>query len=464
MNNQDWERFGEEIRRSVQDAVDTQDFSRLNQTITDTVNGAADYFAQSVRNVGDIVNQNIQAQKERSAYRYQQNGQRYRYRSGGYEYQGDPADQNNPQYQSAQKAQNSQSAGDRAYTSGSRNAGSTEYTGTQRGTMRTNAMMQKPALYSNAVSTRVGGILLSVFGYSVCGISALVLAIAIIDVMMSGVTAEVTAVFSVFGALAVCFGVMAGVGTKMLGNLKRFRSYIRELGGREYCDIKELAEHLNKSTKFVAKDLEKMISKGWFRQGHLDSQKACLMVSHDAYRQYTELMGQMEQKQREEREAQARAAQEKASMEESGLSPEVQEVIRAGEDYIRKIHECNDAIPGEEISAKISRMEMLVDKIFDRVEQNPECVSDMHRMMEYYLPTTVKLLEAYEELDSQPVQGPNIVSSKREIEKTLDTLNVAFEKLLDDLFQDTAWDVSSDISVLHTMLAREGLTEKDFKK
>ena len=85
-------------------------------------------------------------------------------------------------------------------------------------------------------------------------------------------------------------------------------------------------------------------------------------------------------------------------------------------------------------------------------------------MMEYYLPTTVKLLEAYEDLDGQPVQGANIISSKQEIEKTLDTLNVAFEKLLDSLFQDTAWDVSSDISVLHTMLAQEGLTEDGLKK
>ena len=133
-------------------------------------------------------------------------------------------------------------------------------------------------------------------------------------------------------------------------------------------------------------------------------------------------------------------------------------------EYIRKIHESNDAIPGEEISAKISRMEMLVDKIFDRVEENPETVGDLHRLMNYYLPTTVKLLEAYEELDRQPIQGDNILSSKDEIEKTLDTLNVAFEKLLDAMFQDTAWDVASDISVLKTMLAQEGLTEDGLKK
>ena len=82
--------------------------------------------------------------------------------------------------------------------------------------------------------------------------------------------------------------------------------------------------------------------------------------------------------------------------------------------------------------------------------------------MEYYLPMTIKLLNSYEELDRQPVQGDNIETSKKEIEGTLDTLNAAFAKLLDNLFQDTAWDVSSDISVLEAMLAQEGLTKDSF--
>ena len=146
------------------------------------------------------------------------------------------------------------------------------------------------------------------------------------------------------------------------------------------------------------------------------------------------------------------------------LAPEVQKIIDQGDAFIRKIHECNEAIPGEEISAKISRMEMLVDRIFDRVEENPQSVSDIRKLMEYYLPTTIKLLEAYEQLDRQPVDGENIQTAKREIEATLDTLNTAFEKLLDDLFQDTMWDVSSDISVLNTMLAQEGLKEDGMKK
>ena len=80
--------------------------------------------------------------------------------------------------------------------------------------------------------------------------------------------------------------------------------------------------------------------------------------------------------------------------------------------------------------------------------------------MSYYLPTTVKLLSAYKELDKQTVDGDNIRNTKKEIEDALDTINDAFEKLLDSMFQDMAWDVSSDISVMQTMLAQDGLTEQ----
>ena len=254
------------------------------------------------------------------------------------------------------------------------------------------------------------------------------------------------------------------MGTSLLKKIKRYRSYLEVLGEKDYCEISYLAEYLKKPNKFIVKDLEKMIRKGWFRQGHLDSQKTCLIASNKAFEQYHELMQRVEKQKLEEKASKAeqeRKTQEQAK-EQKNLSPEVQEIIRTGDEYIKKIHECNDAIPGEEISAKISRMEMLIDRIFDRVEQNPESISDIRRLMEYYLPTTVKLLEAYEQLDSLPVQGENIITSKNEIEKTLDTLNVAFEKLLDSLFQDTAWDVASDISVLNTMLAQEGLTKDDF--
>ena len=190
-----------------------------------------------------------------------------------------------------------------------------------------------------------------------------------------------------------------------------------------------------------------MIQKGWFLEGQTDQKETCLITSTETYRQYTETQKALEQRNEEEcRKRQQETEQQKQ------ISPEVQEVLDKGEAYIQKIHASNDAIPGEEISAKIARME------------HPEIIPDLKKMMDYYLPMTVKLLDAYEEMDRQPIQGETIRSSKKEIEDTLDTLNEAFAKLLDSVFQDTAWDVSSDISVLHTMLAQEGLTGNDFSK
>ena len=156
--------------------------------------------------------------------------------------------------------------------------------------------------------------------------------------------------------------------------------------------------------------------------------------------------------------------QEKKSPRQQ-LSEEVKKVIEEGDRYIEEIRRSNDAIPGVEISNKIYHMENVILRIFQRVEQHPELIQDLHKFMDYYLPTTVKLLNAYEELDKQRLEGENIKTAKREIENTLDTINVAFENLLDSFYNETAWVVSADISVLKTMLAQEGLTEeKNFQR
>ena len=84
--------------------------------------------------------------------------------------------------------------------------------------------------------------------------------------------------------------------------------------------------------------------------------------------------------------------------------------------------------------------------------------------MKYYMPTTIKLLNAYKELDSQPVEGENIRKSKQEIRDTVDTINSAYEKLLDSFFEESTMDIHSDISVLQTMFAQEGLNQSPFEE
>lgn len=218
-----------------------------------------------------------------------------------------------------------------------------------------------------------------------------------------------------------------------------------------------------------------MIQNHMFPQGaYLDAGETCLMTSHAAYRQYLDATKRYEQRKAEEEAAKRASAGErnrdterKSETSEKKktapeLSREIQEILREGKGFIAHIHECNDALPGQEISDKLDRLERVVSKIFDQVERKPESAPDLRKMMSYYLPITRKLVDAYRDLDAQQVEGQNIGKTKKEIEDSLDTVNTAFENLLDSFFQNTAWDISSDITVLHTMMAQDGLMKQDF--
>ena len=312
-------------------------------------------------------------------------------------------------------------------------------------------------LYGNTGGEKVKDILLIVFGGIISGSMAIgLLTVQILQAVM-GHGGIGSTVVTLIGTLA---GVgMIGSGCIGLGRLKRFQKYKKTLGHKTYCSFEDLAKTVGRSIKSVKKDIHYMIAKSWFLEGRTDTKETCLITSNETYRQYEETQKALEQRSAEE--AQKRMQE---SEKQSRISPQVQEVLDKGEAYIKKIHASNDAIPGEEISAKIAKMEQIVEQIFQRAEEHPEIIPDLKKMMDYYLPMTVKLLDAYEDMERQPIQGETIRASKKEIEDTLDTLNEAFAKLLDSVFQDTAWDVSSDISVLHTMLAQEGLTENDFEK
>lgn len=124
---------------------------------------------------------------------------------------------------------------------------------------------------------------------------------------------------------------------------------------------------------------------------------------------------------------------------------------------LEALRSVNDAIPDEEMSDKISRLEAVSAKIFEQAKSDPDKLPRMRKFMDYYLPTSLKLLQTYAELDAQGVEGENISESKRRIEQTMDTLVHAFETQLDQLFQEDALDVSADIDVMQNMLRADGL-------
>ncbi|MDD6174818.1 MAG: 5-bromo-4-chloroindolyl phosphate hydrolysis family protein [Firmicutes bacterium] len=306
------------------------------------------------------------------------------------------------------------------------------------------------AIPPNRVPGHAAGPLLTVAGAG----GILFSAAAIGHLLISSASLAITAELITYAALMALSAFAAAHGTALRLRVRRYRTYLHEISGAAFCSIRTLASSAGKTAGYVLRDIKKMIRRGYFPQGHLDEQGTCLMLDDKTFKQYQELMTRAKEKE----------AYEKERQEQLRSNPELESVIREGKQCLGQIREANEAIPGEEISRKLSRLESVTEKIFEYVAQHPEKLPEIRRFMSYYLPTTLKLVNAYRKFDAQPVQGENILSSKREIEDTLDTINLAFENLFDGLFEDDAMDVSTDISVLETMLRQEGLTGSDFKR
>lgn len=148
---------------------------------------------------------------------------------------------------------------------------------------------------------------------------------------------------------------------------------------------------------------------------------------------------------------------------EEKLPPELQSVIYQGKRAIADIRRLNDEIPDERISAQIDLIERLTAQIFDCVRKNPKKLSQIRQFLNYYLPTTIKLMEQYVTLQNQSLKTENITEGMQKIEDLLDKVIIAFQRQLDALFEADVVDITADIRVMEQMMASEGLTnKKDF--
>lgn len=425
--NRNLDDLGDAIEAIIDRAVSSQDFQQLNQTIRQALNTAVDTGGDAMRRAMD------EAARKRAARNkiVEERSDRSRYV---------------PPYRS--RTRSTYQPNVNVYSS-------------KLGSSRQQQKPQLPALYQNPGGRLAGGICKTVGG----GILTLFGSGGVIGSGIVALVGGLGTVFSVMGSLALV-GLGSGIWllTNGIGSIKkvsRYEKYLKALGSKTHCELNRLAQAVGKSPKFVRKELKGMIDDGLFLEGHLDEEENSLITSDESYIHYLETRQKQAVKKQEE-VVETKRAQDAADAKK--VDAQAQEVLNKGNEFIRQIRRCNDAIPGQEISDKISRMETLVRKIFDRVQTHPEVVSELKKLMDYYLPMTIKLLNAYADMDAQPIQGENIQASKREIEATLDTLNTAFEKLLDSIFKATALDVSSDITVLQTLLAQEGLTEDEFTK
>ena len=149
--------------------------------------------------------------------------------------------------------------------------------------------------------------------------------------------------------------------------------------------------------------------------------------------------------------------------ETSTGNPELDKVIKDGKLALGEMKRLDDNIADPGVSADIVRLSQVSEKIFQAVRDDPDKLPQIRQFMNYYLPTTLKLLNTYDRMSGAGVSGENIDGTKEKVEDMLKTIVRAFEKQLDALYGADALDISTDIQVMETLLAREGLTEPEMK-
>lgn len=233
--------------------------------------------------------------------------------------------------------------------------------------------------------------------------------------------------------IAMSGGVGCLLGANHVRTTSRMRKKIKNIvGDAPYMYIQDIANAIPCSYDQCRKHLENCIDKGLFgANAFLDMHSRCLVVKERPP------------------EKTAKPKPKKTVQQQKDQYQEILDELRA----------VNDAIPDEVMSDKISRLEAVSAKIFEQAKSDPDKLPKMRKFMDYYLPTSLKLLKTYAELDAQNVEGENITESKHRIEQTMDMLVHAFETQLDQLFQDDAMDVSADIDVMRNMLRADGLTD-----
>ncbi len=232
---------------------------------------------------------------------------------------------------------------------------------------------------------------------------------------------------------------------------RRYGCYQNVLRYRHIEIVGDLAEMAGTDKKIVEKDLRKAVKRKLIPQGHFGRRKMIFMVSDRVFAEYSNNKASYDRyfkKLIEDRERMM------------GRTPETEELLEKGREYIEKIHDSNDIIKDKEISKKLDRMERVVSAIFHEVDVNPSQANKLGLLMGYYLPTTEKLLEAYMEMDEKQVRGKYTEKTLNEISNAIDSINDAFEGLLDRFYREQERDIVSEIYAMDAIMKQEGLRDE----
>lgn len=268
---------------------------------------------------------------------------------------------------------------------------------------------------------------LSIISLSVCGILTIVAG----GIFLGGGGLNMALVATDCG-FAIPGFIMMLLGMSRRKRTTLMRRLIQLIGANKQVPLARLSALTGMDPDIIEQSLERLINQGYFTEAYIDRENQLFVIGNPF-----------------EQDAQARKNAQTlrtASAQKEDLTAPAQQ-IRA----------INDRIAHPQVSQKMYRLEELTEKIYSYVERRPARREKLKSFEEYYLPNTLKILEAYANFEQQGIDGDNINATMADIEEVLDTLIAGFEKTLDNLFADEAMDISTDITVLENMLSRDGI-------
>ncbi len=317
-------------------------------------------------------------------------------------------------------------------TSTSPNANVSSRSKVEKSVVKTAKQMNRAPKASDKTSrilSIVGAAITAIFGISLVTMLGEVIAYGWYSYMMEEL-------FPMCGFFAGGVAMLVA-GQRMKRRSARVARYLAVMGKRGYIAVDELCAVTGKSRKKIESDLDYMVEKGLLGAGaYLDSGRGIFFRSADAFADY----------------ANATAKKENVTPKE------------ANEGYagaLRAIRSANDRIADPVLSEKIDHLETVAGKIFREVEEHPEKQQQAATFLNYYLPTTLKLLDSYAKFEEAGIEGENLSRAQERIEETMDALIKGFDKQLDDLYRNEAMDIDSDIRVMENMLRRDTASVED---
>lgn len=262
--------------------------------------------------------------------------------------------------------------------------------------------------------------------------------------------------------MAIAFGIMGVFSWKKFKEIdmisKDYTRFLRELGHNTVIPIRDLASAVQKSEEDTIKELMYMMNKGYFKQARIVENDSLFLLDIPTFKLYKDQKSQMPNLSYEEKKQIENDAHKNVNIEKA------ENIIQIASKEINSINLDISRIKSRSFLEKVIEIKKNIENIVNIIKRYPDKAYALDKFMDYYLPTTVKLIDAYAEYEIIESKDPKIKNSLFEIESSIETINQAFGKIQLELMEDRTMDIKTDIDTMKILLNQEGYLEKDWSK